>query len=97
MYIWNEYAKGVGPPEWIMIQISRIGQKVGEIVKKEMVKTEVFIAYETKKIVDKLRKRSIQEMEEFIKERNLRKAEKKRKKLERKKRDRLYRQMGYVD
>ncbi len=36
MYIWNEYGNGVGSPEWIMVQISRIGQKTGETVKKEV-------------------------------------------------------------
>ena len=36
MYIWNEYGNGIGSPEWIMVQISRIGQKTGETVKKEV-------------------------------------------------------------
>ncbi len=49
MYIWNEYGNGVGSPEWIMIQISRIGQKTGETVKKEVKKTEEFIIKEVKK------------------------------------------------
>ncbi|MFX1420019.1 MAG: heparan-alpha-glucosaminide N-acetyltransferase domain-containing protein, partial [Promethearchaeota archaeon] len=29
MYIWMEYAKGVGSPEWLMVQLGRIGQKSG--------------------------------------------------------------------
>ncbi|MFX1359849.1 MAG: heparan-alpha-glucosaminide N-acetyltransferase domain-containing protein [Promethearchaeota archaeon] len=35
MYIWIEFANGVGSPEWIMVQISRIGQKTTHAVKKE--------------------------------------------------------------
>ncbi|TET04868.1 MAG: DUF1624 domain-containing protein, partial [Promethearchaeota archaeon] len=29
MYIWNEFYDGVGSPEWLMVQIGRIGQKTG--------------------------------------------------------------------
>ncbi len=36
MYIWIEYFRGVGSPEWIMIQLGRIGQKTTEVVKKEI-------------------------------------------------------------
>ncbi|MHA1660545.1 MAG: heparan-alpha-glucosaminide N-acetyltransferase domain-containing protein [Promethearchaeota archaeon] len=54
MYIWMEFFNGVGSPEWIMVQIGRIGQKTGETVKKEgkiivkktkerFKKTEVFL------------------------------------------------------
>jgi uncharacterized membrane protein len=50
MYCWNEYANGVGSPEWIMIQISRIGQKTGESVKKEAKKIEDFVVKEGKKV-----------------------------------------------
>ncbi|MFX1492927.1 MAG: heparan-alpha-glucosaminide N-acetyltransferase domain-containing protein [Promethearchaeota archaeon] len=35
MYVWIEYANGVGSPEWIMVQIGRIGQKTTHVVKKE--------------------------------------------------------------
>ena len=59
MYIWNEYANGVGSPEWVMIQISRIGQKTGESVKKEAKKIEDFVVKEGKKV------------EEFIKHETL--------------------------
>ena len=45
MYIWIEFAKGVGSPEWIMVQVGRIGRKTGHAVKKE-----------THLIVDKLKK-----------------------------------------
>jgi hypothetical protein len=34
MYIWLKYFKGVGSPEWIMVQISRIAQKTEEEVTK---------------------------------------------------------------
>jgi len=34
MYIWIEYGNGVGSPEWLMVQIGRIGQKTGENIKK---------------------------------------------------------------
>jgi uncharacterized membrane protein len=34
MYIWMKYFKGVGSPEWIMVQISRIAQKTEEEVSK---------------------------------------------------------------
>lgn len=49
MYIWNEYGEGIGSPEWFMIQIGRIGQKTGEKVKEEVIKTEELISKEIKK------------------------------------------------
>ena len=36
LYIWNEFYGGAGSPEWIMVQVGRIGQKTGETVKKEI-------------------------------------------------------------
>ncbi|MFX0146338.1 MAG: heparan-alpha-glucosaminide N-acetyltransferase domain-containing protein [Candidatus Hodarchaeota archaeon] len=45
MYIWIEYGKGVGSPEWLMVQISRIGQKTTHEIKKE-----------TQLIVDRIKK-----------------------------------------
>jgi len=36
MYVWNEFYGGVGSPEWIMVQVGRIGQKTGDTVKKEV-------------------------------------------------------------
>jgi hypothetical protein len=36
MYVWNEFFNGVGSPEWIMVQIGRVGQKTGKTVKKEI-------------------------------------------------------------
>ena len=63
MYFWME-SGGVGSPEWIMIQIGRVGQKTGETVKKEakiaydktkdgVKKLEDGIKKEGKKIVEK--------------------------------------------
>jgi uncharacterized membrane protein len=34
MYIWIEFGNGIGSPEWLMVQIGRIGQKTGENIKK---------------------------------------------------------------
>jgi len=57
MYIWMEYAKGVGSPEWMMVQLGRIGQKSGEAVKKT-----------TKKMYAKIKKREkVKKMEDFMK------------------------------
>ncbi len=57
IYIWMEYAKGVGSPEWLMVQMGRIGQKSGEAVKKT-----------TKKVYDRIKKREkIKKMEDFMK------------------------------
>ncbi|MFX1303840.1 MAG: heparan-alpha-glucosaminide N-acetyltransferase domain-containing protein [Promethearchaeota archaeon] len=57
MYIWMEYAKGVGSPEWLMVQLGRIGQKSGEAVKKT-----------TKKMYDRIKKREkVKKMEDFMK------------------------------
>ncbi len=36
MYVWNEFYGGVGSPEWLMVQVGRIGQKTGDTVKKEI-------------------------------------------------------------
>lgn len=79
MYIWNEYANGVGSPEWFMIQISRVGQKTGEKFKRDLRKTEILIKNFTKMIAV----RTIttpEKMDEFIRKRNLRKMERKKKK-----------------
>ncbi len=57
MYIWMEYAKGVGSPEWLMVQLGRIGQKSGETVKKT-----------TQKIYSRIRKKeNVKKMEDFMK------------------------------
>lgn len=49
MYIWIEYGKGIGSPEWLMVQIGRIGQKTGENIKK----TSKFAIEKTKKSIEK--------------------------------------------
>ncbi|MFX1391037.1 MAG: heparan-alpha-glucosaminide N-acetyltransferase domain-containing protein [Promethearchaeota archaeon] len=57
MYFWMEYAKGTGSPEWLMVQLGRIGQKSGEAVKKT-----------TKKMYAKIRKKEkVKKMEDFMK------------------------------
>ncbi|MFX0006260.1 MAG: heparan-alpha-glucosaminide N-acetyltransferase domain-containing protein [Promethearchaeota archaeon] len=57
MYIWMEYGKGVGSPEWLMVQLGRVGQKSGEAVKKT-----------TKKMYAKIKKREkVKKMEDFMK------------------------------
>jgi hypothetical protein len=56
MYIWNEFGRGVGSPEWLMVQMGRIGQKSGEAV----VKT-------TKKVYNKIKKERVKKMEDFMK------------------------------
>ena len=52
MYIWNEFYDGKGSPEWLMVQVGRIGQKTGKTVKKEMLVIEEGI----KETVHKIRK-----------------------------------------
>ena len=54
MYIWMEYGNGVGSPEWLMVQLGRIGQKSGEAVKKT-----------AKKVYEKTKK--VKKMEDFLK------------------------------
>ena len=57
MYLWLEYFKGVGSPEWLMVQLGRIGQKSGEAVKKT-----------SKKVYSKIRKKErVKKMEDFMK------------------------------
>ena len=51
MYIWIEYGRGIGSPEWLMVQIGRIGQKTGENIKK----TSKFAVEKTKKSIEKRR------------------------------------------
>jgi hypothetical protein len=51
-YIWNEFYGGVGSPEWIMVQVGRIGQKTGKTVKKEI----HIIEEEIKETVHKLKR-----------------------------------------
>ncbi|MFW9897953.1 MAG: heparan-alpha-glucosaminide N-acetyltransferase domain-containing protein [Candidatus Thorarchaeota archaeon] len=94
MYIWNEYGNGVGSPEWVMIQISRIGQKTGEQVKRELRKTEDLIKNFTKMIMPK---KTLQKMEDFIAERKEKRLEKIRKQELRKKRKKLEDRVGHIE
>jgi hypothetical protein len=52
MYIWNELYNGVGSPEWLMVQVGRVGQKTGKTVKKEI----LVIEEEIKETVHKIKK-----------------------------------------
>lgn len=56
MYLWNEFWRGVGSPEWLMVQLGRIGQKSGEAV----VKT-------SRKVINKIKKERVKKMEDFMK------------------------------
>ncbi len=51
MYVWNEFYGGAGSPEWIMVQIGRIGQKTGDTFKKEI----CIIEEEIKETVHKIK------------------------------------------
>ena len=53
MYSWMEVGNGVGSPEWIMIQIGRVGQKTGEKTKEGLKKTGEAIKKEAKVIAQK--------------------------------------------
>jgi hypothetical protein len=64
MYIWIEYGNGVGSPEWLMVQLGRIGQKSGEAVKKT-----------AKKVYEKTKK--VKKMEDFMKKLSKEKQDKK--------------------
>ncbi|MFX1257164.1 MAG: heparan-alpha-glucosaminide N-acetyltransferase domain-containing protein [Promethearchaeota archaeon] len=67
MYIWTEYGKGIGSPEWFMIQIGRIGQKTAKRVKKEFKKTEEIIVKGRKKVEEFVKKESEKIKETFKK------------------------------
>ena len=53
MYLWNEFFDGKGSPEWLMVQIGRIGQKTTHSVKKEI----HIIEEEIKETVQKLKEK----------------------------------------
>jgi uncharacterized membrane protein len=46
MYVWMKYFKGVGSPEWIMVQISRVAQKTEE----EVIKVEDKVKQKIKRV-----------------------------------------------
>ncbi len=50
MYIWMEYFYGIASPEWLMIQLGRIGHKTEEKTIKGMKKTEEYVVKEAKLI-----------------------------------------------
>ncbi len=52
LYIWIEFGGGAGTPEWIMVQIGRVGQKTSKGIKKE----SQIITKEIKASVKKLKK-----------------------------------------
>ena len=52
LYVWNEFFDGKGSPEWLMVQMGRIGQKTSHTVKKEM----QIIEEEIKDTVQKLKR-----------------------------------------
>jgi hypothetical protein len=52
LYVWNEFFEGKGSPEWLMVQMGRIGQKTSHTVKKEMKNIEE----EIKDTVQKLKR-----------------------------------------
>ncbi len=57
MYLWMEYAKGIGSPEWLMVQLGRIRQKSGQTVKKT-----------SKKVYSRIKKiENVKKMEDFMK------------------------------
>ncbi len=57
MYIWMEYAKGIGSPEYLIVMLGRIGEKSGQAVKKT-----------TKKMYTKIKKlEKVKKMEDFMK------------------------------
>jgi hypothetical protein len=58
MYIWNEFYNGVGSPEWLIVQVGRIGQKTGKTVKKEILVIEEGIKETVQKIKKKPEKGS---------------------------------------
>jgi uncharacterized membrane protein len=53
MYLWNEFFEGKGSPEWLMVQIGRVGQKTTHTVKKEIHIIEEEIKETVQKIKDK--------------------------------------------
>ena len=96
MYIWNEYANGVGSPEWIMIQISRIGQKTGETVLREIGKTEAMIRHFSYSIAIR-KKTKLEKMEEFLEEEKQKRLKKIKKKDRKKRIKSVHKQMGFEE
>ena len=57
MYMWMEYGNGTGSPEWIMIQIGRVGQKTGEKTKEGIKKVEEGLKKTAEKTKEVLKKK----------------------------------------
>lgn len=96
MYIWNTYAKGIGSPEWIMVQFSRIGRKTGQTVKREVRKTESMIRHFSQSIAIR-KKTKLEQMEDFLEEEKKKKLKKVQKKDRKKKIKAVHKQMGFEE
>jgi hypothetical protein len=94
MYIWNTYAKGFGSPEWIMVQISRVGRKTGQQVKKEVRRTEAIIRHFTEAIAIR-KKTKLEKMEDFLEDSKKKRIKKIAKKERKKKVTSVHKQMGF--
>jgi len=92
MYIWNTYAKGIGSPEWIMVQFSRVGRKTGQTVKREVRKTESMIRHFSQSIAIR-KKTKLEQMEDFLEEEKKKKLKKVKKKDRKKKIKAVHKQM----
>ncbi|MFW9952120.1 MAG: hypothetical protein ACFFKA_18520, partial [Candidatus Thorarchaeota archaeon] len=51
MFVWNEFLDGKGSPEWLMVQIGRIGRHTSKKIKKEI----IYIEGEAKHTLQKLK------------------------------------------
>ena len=96
MYIWNTYAKGVGSPEWIMVQFSRVGRKTGQTVKREIRKTELMIRSFSQSIAIR-KKTKLEQMEDFLEEEKKKRRKQKQKKERKKKIKSVHKQMGFKE
>jgi peptidoglycan/LPS O-acetylase OafA/YrhL len=94
MYIWNTYGNGVGSPEWMMVQFSRVGQKTGQKVKREIRKTELMIKSFTNMIAIR-KKTKLEKMEDFLAEEKKKRLKKVEKKERKKKVKAVHKQMGF--
>ena len=96
MYVWNKYAKGIGSPEWIMVQFSRVGAKTGQQFKRELRKTELMIKSFTNMIAIR-RKTKLEKMEDFLEEEKKKRLKKIEKKERKRKIKAVHKQMGFEE
>jgi threonine synthase len=96
MYIWNAYAKGIGSPEWIMVQFSRVGRKTGQTVKREIRRTESMIRHFSQSIAIR-KKTKLEKMEDFLAEEKKKRLKKVEKKERKKKIKAVHKQMGFKE